>query len=60
MVVVVVFVVTVVVWFIFFEFDKFPRYLRVALPCNHLTWVAGPYPFSFLAAILKIMAGLVV
>lgn len=30
------------------------------LPCNHLTCVAGPYPLSFLAAILNMIAGLLV
>lgn len=33
--------------------------ILIYIPCNHLTWVAGPYPFSFLAAIRNMMAGFV-
>ena len=39
---------------------KKTREIKLCLPCSHLTCVAGPQPFSFLAAIRKIIAGLVV
>ena len=41
-------------------FYKFCLECSTDSPCSHLTCVAGPYPFSFRAAILKMMAGLVV
>ena len=59
------------IWTSMAQLRRFNRYLvphqkwisnarKKYIPCSHLTWVAGPYPFSFLAAIRKIMAGFVV